>query len=531
MKRRDVLKGIGGALSLAATGASLPAISRAQGANVLKFVPQADLAVIDPIMSAAFVTRNHAAMVFDTLWSVDSSFTPKPQMAAGHVVENDGKIWRVTLRDGLKFHDDTPVLARDAVASVKRWMARDSWGKDVAALTDDVSATSDKELVFKLKRPYRLLADALGKPGGSMPAIMPERLAATDPAKAVAEIVGSGPFKYLMSERVAGSRNVYEKFAGYVPRQEKADFTSGGKVAHFDRVEWITMPDAATAAAALQNGEVDWWEQPTADLLPLFKDNADFVTDVLDPGGLVMMIRMNHLQPPFNNPAIRRAILGAIKQSDYLIAAMGVDPATWIDNVGFFQPRSNLASDVGLDVFAGDRNFEKVKSDLAAAGYKGGKVVLLVPTDFPVLNAMSEVTADMLRKIGMNVDFQAMDWGTQVQRLNSKEPVENGGWSLWCNYASGAAAMTPAAHTYLRATGDGSIWGWPKSATIEDLRNEWIESSDLAQQQEISRQLQKAAFEDLPYVPLGIGLQSTTYSKSLQDMLKGFPIFYNVRRA
>lgn len=364
-----------------------------------------------------------------------------------------------------------------------------------------------------------------------MPAIMPERLASTDPSTAVAEIVGSGPYRYMAAERVAGSLNVYERFADYAPRSEAPSFTSGGKVARFDRVEWMTMPDAATAAAAMQSGEVDWWEQPTADLLPIFQENDDFVVDVVDTGGLAMMIRMNHLQPPFDKPEIRRALLGAIRQRDYLIAAMGTEPTRWIEGVGFFLPGTALASAAGMSALPAEPDYEKTKAELAKSGYAGEKVVLLVPSDFPVLNAMSEVTADMLRKVGMNVDVQTMDWGTQVQRLNSTEPVEKGGWSLWCNYASGAAIVSPAAHTYLRATGKGAIWGWPESADLEGLRSQWIATGDAAEQQAICRRIQEKAFEVLPYIPLGIGRQSTVHAKSLQGVLKGFPLFHNVHRA
>ena len=101
-----------------------------------------------------------------------------------------------------------------------------------------------------------------------MPCIMPERLANTDPFKQVTEMVGSGPFRFLPHEHVAGSRSVYQRFADYVPRdQGQTSFLAGPKTVHFDRIEWITIPDQATAAAALQAGEVDWWELPPNDLL------------------------------------------------------------------------------------------------------------------------------------------------------------------------------------------------------------------------------------------------------------------------
>src|SRR5450631_2662797 len=171
MKRRSFLAGSAG-LGLAA-----PAVWAADGPKVLKFVPQADIALLDPHFSSALVTRNHAYMVYDTLYGVDDAARPRPQMAAGHVVEDDGKTWTITLREGLRFHDGERVLARDAVASLKRWAKRDVYAISVFTQVDELAAVSDDVLRFRLKRPFRLLADLLAKPTPYASAIMPERLA------------------------------------------------------------------------------------------------------------------------------------------------------------------------------------------------------------------------------------------------------------------------------------------------------------------------------------------------------------------
>jgi peptide/nickel transport system substrate-binding protein len=270
LKRRDFLAG-STALTLAA-----PAVQAAGDPKLLKFVPQADIALLDPHFASALVTRNYAYMVYDTLYGVDDAARPRPQMAAGHVIEDDGKTWKITLRDGLRFHDGEKVLARDAVASLKRWAKRDVYAISVFSQVDDLTAISDDVLQFRLKRPFRLLADLLAKPTPYASAIMPERLAQTAPGQQVTEIVGSGPYKFVMSERVPGSLAVYTRNAAYVPRTDGPPVGSAGpKIANFERVEWHTIPDAATAAAALQSGEVDWWEQPTTDLLPLLRKHPE----------------------------------------------------------------------------------------------------------------------------------------------------------------------------------------------------------------------------------------------------------------
>ena len=167
--------------SAAATAAlAAPGLARSAGAGVLRFIPQADLAVLDPVWTIAYVTRNHGMMVFDTLFGLDASYTPQPQMLEGATTSADGLTWTLTLRDGLRFHDGTPVLARDCAASVARWGRRDAFGQAVTAATNELSAPDDRTILFRLKRPFPLLPDALGKVGVSLCPMMPERLARPD---------------------------------------------------------------------------------------------------------------------------------------------------------------------------------------------------------------------------------------------------------------------------------------------------------------------------------------------------------------
>jgi peptide/nickel transport system substrate-binding protein len=393
MKRRDFLAG-STAITLAA-----PSVRAAGDRKVLKFVPQADIALLDPHFAPALVTRNHAYLVYDTLYGVDDAARPHPQMAAGHVIEDGSKTWRITLRKGLRFHDGEKVLARDAVASLKRWAKRDVYAISSFSQVDELSAVSDDVLQFRLKRPFRLLADLLGKPNPFAPAIMPERLALTEPSQQVKEIIGSGPYRFVMSERVPGSLAVYERNAAYVPRTDGSPVGSTGpKIAYFDRVEWHTIPDASTAAAALQSGEVDWWEEPTSDLLPLLRKQTDITVDIIDTLGYHAVLRFNHLHPPFNNADIRRALLGAFSQADMMVAVAGEDRSVWKTGVGFFTPTSPLANDAGMEVLKSPRDLARVKRNLTAAGYNGERFVFLVPTDLPAINAMSEVAGDTLRK-------------------------------------------------------------------------------------------------------------------------------------
>jgi peptide/nickel transport system substrate-binding protein len=509
---------------------ALPSIGRAEQASTLKFIPYADLALLDP-MVAAFVTRNHVMMVFDTLFGLDAAGVPQPQMLEGHTVSADGKLWVLTLRDGLVFHDGTPVLGRDVAASVQRWWTGDAYGQALAAATDEISAPTDKTVQFKLKRRFDLLPYALAHPTNLVCAIMPARLAQTPPTTRLKEIVGSGPYRYVDSERVAGARNVYAKFDKYAPRpQGTPDFCAGPRIAHFDRIEWLTTPDPATQVAALRAGEVDWVEQPLMDLVGQLRADKSITVQVAETKGLIGFLRFNQLFPPFDNAAIRRVALQAVNQKDFMEAVVGSN-GKYDARVGVFSPGSAMASDAGMEALSGKHDPAALKQALEKAGYKGEKVVYLAVNDVPRINAIAEVGADMLRKIGMNVDEIATDWGTVVQRSVSRQPLDKGGWSVFASFSGGYDMSDPAINNLLRGNGAQAYNGWPDSPALEALRNDWLAADDMPSRKALAAKIQSQAFQDVPFLPLGSYYQPTAYRANLTDMLKGLILFTNVRRA
>ena len=525
VSRRRVLRG--GAAGVALLAA--PRIGRAERNSVLRFVPQTDLAVLDPVFTTATVTTHHALMVFDTLYGLDMQYRPHPQMVEGHVVAPDGLTWTMTLREGLKFHDGTPVLGRDVVASVKRWGARDMYGQEVVARSDEIAAPDDRTVVFRLKKPFPTLPAALGKNGSSVCAIMPERIANTSASTAVTEMVGSGPFRFLADERLAGAHVAYARFEGYVPRKDGVQSRlAGPKIAYFDRVEWNVIPDDATAAAALMSGEVDWVEITSTDLTEMLNRNKA-VRPYLTTDLYSAIMRFNWLQPPFDNPAIRRALLGAVNQADFMAGGYGTDPAGWKVDAGYFTSNSPMSSKAGLEELSGPRDLDKVKRDLQAAGYKGERVVLLQANDYATLMGVAEVAGDMLKKIGMNVDVQVGDWGSVTQRRANRGPLDKGGWSIYVTGLSNA--VDPGGHLGLRANGAKAWFGWPDSPKLESLRQDWLVAPDEAAQHRICEQIQLQALQDVPYIPLGEYRTRSAYRADLTGISTGEALFYGVKRA
>lgn len=523
---RRTLIGTAGASILAA-----PRIGRAAGTSTIRFIPQSDLPSLDPVWTTADVTRNHAHLVFDTLYGIDNDFLPQPQMAEGHRTDDGGKTWDITLRKGLVFHDNTPVLARDVVASLKRWMKRDTFGGVLAPVVDELSAPSDTVVRFRLKKPFALLPAALSVTT-NMPAIMPERLAQTDAFQQVTEMIGSGPFRFVADERVPGSRVVYQKFEKYLPRSDgKPEFTSGPKIVHVERVEWNVVPDPATASSALINGEADWWELPQIDLIPSMRKNEGVTIEVKDHTGEIGCLRFNHLFPPFDNPAIRRVVQSAVDQKEFMEAVAGAVPSLIKAPMGIFVPGTPMANTVGVAEHSTPRSPAQAKKDLEAAGYKGERVVILAASNFPTITAIAEVGGDLLKRIGMNVDYQSMDWGTVVQRRASKEPPDKGGWNVFFTFLGGQGNVGPAPNIALRGSGANAWFGWPTLPKMEAIRQAWFDAPDLAGQKAVCEQMQAQFWDDAPFACLGMYDQPTAYRKSLTNIREGIPQFYGVERA
>jgi len=497
----------------------------------LRFIPQADLRSIDPIWTTAYVTRNFGYMVFDTLFALDKDLKPQPQMVDHWSESDDHLAWHFTLRDGLKWHDGQPVRAADCVASIERWGKRDPFGQKLMDTVASITADDDKTFTIALKSPFPLMLNALGKLSSNVPFMMPERLAKTDPFQQIPEAIGSGPFKFVAAEWQPGHKAVFVKNTDYVPRKEPPSFAAGGKVVKVDRVEWLYIPDSATAAAALNAGEADWWEQPPADLVPVFAQNPDVTVTTVDPLGNMGVLRFNQLQPPFDNLKMRQAVLNLVDQKDYMAAVAG-DPKYWKVCYALFICGTPFATDAGADPLEHAPDFAKAKQLIADAGYKGEKIVLLDATDQPIVHAQALVTNALLTKAGLNVQVDANDWGTLITRRASKEPIDKGGWNIFHTWTSAPDMLSPALNGPLRANGAKAWFGWPDDPKLEGLIDQWFKAPDLAAQKELASAIQVENYSnEVDYVPTGLFQIPTAYRKNLSGIIIAPVVFlWNVEK-
>jgi peptide/nickel transport system substrate-binding protein len=526
MRRRGVLIAGGGLLAA-------PFLARAASARdpaTLRFIPAAGLAVLDPHLSTAYATRNHALMVWDTLYGLDRDFVPRPQMAEGQEVAEGGRLVTIRLREGLRFHDGSPVLARDCIASIRRWARRDPLGADLLARLVGMDAPDDRTIRLRLTRAFPLLFEALGKATPPVCAILPERLAAaTGP---IEEIIGSGPFRFLAEEHEPGVLTAYGRFEGYLPRAEgEASGLAGPRRPLFARVEWRPTPDTAEALQAIRSGAADWWESPDLAAQTALRRDRSVTLGLQDPLGYVALCRFNHLHPPFDSPAVRRAVLIGFGQAELMASLVPGDRSLRRDRVGFFPPGTPYASEAGLELLFAPADPAFARRALAEAGYGGERIVVLVPTDAPALSAIAQLGLDALRRMGFAAEGAAADWATLLRRRASQEPVSRGGWSVFFTLWAGADMRHPGIHQPLRAGGLRSWVGWPDIPAIETLREAWVEAADEAERRRIAALLQAEAAAGLPYVPLGQAFAPMAVRRDIRGVQPGPPLFSNVRRA
>jgi peptide/nickel transport system substrate-binding protein len=518
------------ALSVLALSADLTSPALAAGKTITA-VMHADLRT-PGMMTTAYIVRDFGYMIFDTLLAEDANFKIQPQMAEWKV-SDDKLTYTFTLRDGLKWHDGAPVTAEDCVASLKRWGKADGMGQKLMDFTASIEASDAKTITLKLKQPYGLVLESIGKPSSLVPFMMPKRMAEAPADKPLPELIGSGPFKFVPAEFQPGVKAVFEKNANYVPRKEPPSWTSGGKVVKVDRVEWITMADAQTAVNALQSGDIDFLEIPSYDILPVLAANKDIKVDTLNKLGFQTVGRMNFLFPPFDNVKVRRAAFLAMNQKDVLDALIGY-PEYYKICGAFFVCGTPLATEEGGQSLVKGNGMAEAKKLLAESGYDGTPIVIMAPGDVVTLKAQPIVAAQLLRDAGFKVDVQATDWGTVISRRTSQKPIKEGGWNMFFTNWAGADVLNPIVNFSIGGRGKNGGWfGWAEDPKIEQLKDAFALSSSPEEQKKIAAEIQKEAYDQVIYIPLGQFTQPSAWRKSLTGVLDGpaTPIFWNIDKS
>jgi len=519
--RRSVLTAGVAAATLASVGVNV-AKAQQKPAKQARMVPQGDLNILDPIWTTQNMAAYHGAMMYDTLFGIDANFNPQPQMVGKTDISADRKTYTFELRPGLKWHDGTAVTARDCVASIRRWQAKDGAGQHLFERVADTPVVDEKTFRIVLKEPYGLLIDAMAKTSTPLCFMMKAEIAATDPNTQITKHIGSGPFKFIEAEYRPGSRVVYERNPDYVPRNEPASGIAGGKRVLLDRVIWDIIPDQQTAASALMAGEVDFFELPPIDILPTLSAAPGVKVEVFNKLGNVGQVRLNHLHPPFNNLAARKAAQLAISQEDIQRAAIG-NPAYYQTCGSHFTCGSAMGVEDGSEVLMlkapmAERQ-AKARELLKQSGYDGKPIVCLHATNIHVMNQTMLVVAQNLRQVGFNVQLASSDWGAVVTRRSNQNPPDQGGWNVFYTFSGGNATSSPISLFAHAAIGRKAWFGWPENPAIEQMRTEWAAAPTLEARRAVAARLNRTMMEYVHDIKTGQWTQPYAYRG---DRLRGF---------
>jgi peptide/nickel transport system substrate-binding protein len=501
----------------------------AQSPKTLKVVLHSDLKILDPIWTTAYIVRNHGYLIYDTLFALDAKLEPKPQMVESWTVSDDKLTWTFKLRDGLKWHDGTPVTSADVVPSIKRFTDKDAQGGLLARMTQSMTAVDDRTFRIVLKEPFGLMLQTLAKSASVPLFVMPRRVAELPISQQLADTTGSGPFIFKKDEWKPGEKVVYVRNPDYKPRAEPPSSLAGGKVAKLDRVEWISIPDGQTAVNALMAGEIDMIESVAHDLLPVLEKDKNIEIRIPDHLGSTYVLRFNWKQPPFDNLKVRRAAEYALNQPDFLKAAIG-DPRYFKECRAMFGCGAPLETAAGAEGIL-QSNFEESRKLLKEAGYDGKPIVVLQTTDINTHINLAPVAKSLLEKGGFKVDVQAMDWQTQVTRRAKKDPADKGGWNISMTAAATVLLSDPIVNHYTEATGDRAQFGWPLDEEIEKLRMQFARENDPKKQFEIAEKVQKRVLDLGVTVPLGQFVQPMAIRKAVSgNVASPVTVFWNIEK-
>jgi len=493
----------------------------AHAAGSITAVLESEVVFMDPHSTTANITRTFHFMTHDTLFAMDQAGKIQPQMVGAYTISDDKLTYSFTLRDGLAFQDGAPVTATDVVASLKRWAPKDVLGRMLFAQVASLDATDAKTVSLKLKEPFPLVLEILGKPNAIVPFIIPARLAGEEK---ITDITGSGPFIFRKELWRTGDSMVLDRNPAYVPRKEKPDFLAGGKDVKIDRITLRVIPDVSTAASALLAGEIDYLQYVPWDWIDRLKKDKN--VRLMSLGGLDQFqgnFRLNHANPPFDNPAVRRVLWKLVDQQA-MLQAIGIPQEFAAPPcASFWMCGTPLESKAGAEAFRYD--IDAARAELKAAGYKGEKVVVMELPNSPTAMNPALVLVDAMKKAGFNVDEQSMDWATLLQRRVKKDS-----WGLFAVYSNGVDMSNPLTHFYVAAN-CAEFAGWSCAPEVKPLMAEFIKAETPVERKAVADRIQAAMYQSTPSVMWGQFTVPTAYRSSVTGLVESsFPMFWQVEK-
>ena len=460
-----------------------------QAAETLRYATVGEPPSLDQHVVTSDLATTIAHHIFEGLYTFDGNYEPQPLLASGEEVGADGKTITINLRQDVSFHDGQAMTAADVVASLKRWGEHGSRGKLLFSNVSDVSASGSHSVTLTFASPFGPWKNLMAFINGG-PAIYPERIASNAGSKPidVKDYIGTGPYKF--GEWKPNRHVELVKNDEYSSPPGAASGYAGERVAHFDRLRFIPVPDPGTRVNGVKAGDYDYAESMPSDLIDDLDGDADSKV-VLNGGPIFGLVFMNSKAGPLmENFKLRQAIQAALNKEDALRVSIGPEKL-WRSN-GSFLPKGNAwFTESGTESFS-EGNAGKAKSLAEEAGYDGTPIKLLVSTNYAFHYDQAVVFTRQLLEAGINVQMVVVDWATLIKKR--AQPEE---WDLFFTHHG----FVP--DPILISVMNDNYPGWWATQEKQQLKAAFTATNDPAARKATWAEIQALIYSQVPTMKTG----------------------------
>ena len=474
-------------VALLALGCAVPPPALAGG--TLHYATVGEPPSLDQHVVTSDLATTIAHHIFEGLYTFDANYEPRPLLASGEEVSDDGKTVIIHLRKGVQFHNGQDMTSADVVASLKRWGEHGSRGKLLFSNVSEVSAAGDHSVKLVFTNTFGPWKNLMAFINGG-PAIYPAAVASTA-GKAPIDIenyIGTGPYSF--GEWRPNRHVELVKFDDYTGPAGDASGYAGARVANFDRLRFIPVPDPGTRINGLRAGDYDYAESVPSDLFDEM-DEDPAVNVVLNGGPIFGLVFMNSRAGPLqSNFKLRQAIQAALNKEDALRVSIGPEKL-WRAN-GSFLPEGNAwYSESGADRFS-EGNAEKARALATEAGYDGTPIKFLVSTNYAFHYDQAVVFTRQLLNAGINVEMVVVDWATLIKKRGQPEQ-----WDLFFTHHG----FVP--DPILISVMNDNYPGWWATEEKQQLKSAFTATNDPADRKVTWGKIQSLIYTQVPTMKTG----------------------------
>lgn len=468
----------------AAVGVLMATSSLVHAGSIINVAVIGEPDTLDPMISTKDIVTTITQHIFETLYAFDENWQPQPLIAASMPeITDDGKTYRIALREGITFHDGSVLNSADVVDSINRWIKTSSRAKALISIIETVEMDGDNSIVIKLNSPYAPLLSLLAFSNAGA-AIFPQEIIGED---GLTETIGSGP--YLLAEHKPDQYIRLTAFKDYISPKGETSFAAGARNQTPDEIRFIPVPDASTRLEGVLSGQFQYADS-------IFTESFDRLNKsktaepVLRDNALWPMFAFNHKQGLMANLNLRKAVQFALSEEDMLIAAGGED--RYFQTKAALYPEGHLwHSKSGIEAY-NVADAAKAGEYLKAGDYDGTPLRILTSHQYEFHFKMAEVAKFYLEAAGFKVKLDVVDWATLGQKRNNPDE-----WDIFITHSP----FLPDPALVALYSPQNRI-GW-KNSEKEAMFEKFTRETDITKRKALFDSLQGLVFADVPFIKIG----------------------------